>query len=161
MSSVQWEFIETHKYLGNFLLLRLGIFLRNSLMTRDTFSQILWLLFALLVPQFTPFHRACSQGHGDVLEELLRPRPLSWGKIKRMYSFEEGDESIGGDLGDGYGSGGHEALPPLMPSLGIVPTPLSFTIDLRNHFNATPLHRAAAKGHAQVRKTCCTHCLVP
>ncbi|CAN0435953.1 unnamed protein product [Ascophyllum nodosum] len=100
--------------------------------------------------QFTPFHRACSQGHGDVLEELLRPRPLSWGKIKRMYSFEEGDESIGGDLGDGDGSGGHEALPPLMPSLGIVPTPLSFTIDLRNHFNATPLHRAAAKGHAQV-----------
>lgn len=118
--------------------------------------------------QFTPIHRACSQGHGNVVMELLKsraPRHVPSEEGKEMILSEGESSSAFGELvsnssisrsssGDssswggstlwgsklgGSGTGG-AALPP-----GV--------IDLRNHFLATPLHRAAAKGHAQVGGT--------
>lgn len=134
------------------------------------------------VPQFTPFHRACSQGHGNVLMELLKSRQASraqsegeaemggmaeaedagnrpghvggaeaiggWGQWvscgNRPRSSSVGSSSTDSSAWEGstsYGSA-RSALP-----LGGPPPPM---VDLRNHFLATPLHRAAAKGHAQV-----------
>lgn len=54
----------------------------------------------------------------------------------------------GGGIGGGIGVGGDVSPPRRRRPTGRS----SHTIDLRNHFNATPLHRAAAKGHAEVRE---------
>eukprot|EP00752_Nemacystus_decipiens_P007693 g6876.t1 len=93
--------------------------------------------------EFTPFHRACSQGHGDVLVELLKAREPG---IK-------GGKSEGGRVGSGRlarawggGGGGGGSSGNLAPTHGL----RSEVVDIRNHFQATPLHRAAAKGHAEV-----------
>eukprot|EP00903_Cladosiphon_okamuranus_P017407 g16031.t1 len=97
--------------------------------------------------EFTPFHRACSQGHGDVLVELLRAREPGIKGGKR------GDESKGRRLGSGrmaraWGGGGSggSGSGSLAPAHGLP----AEVVDIRNHFQATPLHRAAAKGHAEV-----------
>eukprot|EP00904_Undaria_pinnatifida_P004919 jgi/Undpi1/1557/HiC_scaffold_11.g04947.m1 len=110
--------------------------------------------------QFTPFHRACSQGHGDVLVELLRARApeaenTNDGRRKGdgRGGFGSGSRSNGGrEVAGGGGGGGkrrgggRRGDESLYPSVGLP----SEIIDLRNHFHATPLHRAAAKGHEEV-----------
>ena len=59
-----------------------------------------------------------------------------------------GREVAGGGGGGGKRSGGgRRGDESLYPSVGLP----SEIIDLRNHFHATPLHRAAAKGHEEVR----------
>lgn len=106
--------------------------------------------------QFTPFHRACSQGHGDVLVELLKAREpgikggrrggegeggrVGSGRVVRAWGGG-GSGNIGGSFTRGGGGSGN-----LSPTHGL----RSEVVDIRNHFQATPLHRAAAKGHAEV-----------
>lgn len=137
--------------------------------------------------QFTPVHRACSQGHGNVLKELLRQRS---GRARARGGGAGGggaDDGSGGDFwegglarawgggggggsgnvgerrgtGGGRGKGGSSSSGGGLKREGgggggrggsrSVAAPLpSEVVDIRNHFEATPLHRAAAKGHAEV-----------
>lgn len=107
--------------------------------------------------QFTPFHRACSQGHGDVLVELLKARePGIKGGGRRGGEGEGGRLGSGrlaralgggsGNIGGSFRRGGGGGSGNLTPTHGL----RSEVVDIRNHFQATPLHRAAAKGHAEV-----------
>ncbi|CAM9216900.1 unnamed protein product [Choristocarpus tenellus] len=118
--------------------------------------------------KFTPVHRACSQGHDEVIAVLLKSQKKQkqgyGGKIFKTLPEEEdmggveiklGAESsgdwgwdFGGNeekRGDGEGGGKNISVSPASPPPGV-------DLNACNHFQTTPLHRAAAKGHVQVVK---------